>query len=204
MLYVSDAGSTPPPPPPPNLTPPPGYAAYEPTLAGAVTLKRIQGLRTAILILLGVYAIGALVAVAATPAAVDAARGVPRQRPEQQRRGRAPRERRRHRNRRVPHGRGDDRHRRPVDHLAVPGRRQPPGDRPPHDVEHRLGDRRLVRATARRLRRPDARAPGVLEGFRPGRAARRRPLAPESRSTRSCTCGGCCTGWRRSSSSSPA
>ena len=77
---VSDAGSTPPPPPPPNLTPPnltpppPGYAAYEPTLAGSMTLKRVHGLRTAIMVLLGVYAIGALVAVAATPAAVDAAR----------------------------------------------------------------------------------------------------------------------------------
>ena len=73
LLFVSDAGSTPPPPPPPNLTPPPGYAGYEPTLAGAMTLKRIHGLRTAILILLGVYAIGALISVAVTPAAVDAA-----------------------------------------------------------------------------------------------------------------------------------
>jgi hypothetical protein len=74
LLCVSDAGSTPPPPPPPNLTPPPGYAAYEPTLAGAVSLRRVQGLRTAIVILLGVYAIGALVALFATPVAVDAAR----------------------------------------------------------------------------------------------------------------------------------
>ena len=73
LLYVSDAGSTPPPPPPPNLTPPPGYAAYEPTLAGAVSLRRIQGLRTAIVILLGFYIIGGLVAVFATPVAADAA-----------------------------------------------------------------------------------------------------------------------------------
>ncbi len=70
---VSDAGFTPPPPPPPNLTPPPGYAGYAPTLGSAVPLRRLGGLRTAILVLLAVYAVAAAIAIAVLPAMVDAA-----------------------------------------------------------------------------------------------------------------------------------
>ena len=133
LLYVSDAGSTPPPPPPPNLTPPPGYAGYEPTLAAAVSLRRIQGLRTAIVILLGFYIIGGLVAVFATPVAADAAQKYLD-------------------SARTSTDEDDflasvaitgiagfitvarvDRDPRAVDDLAVPDRRQPPGDRPPAD-----------------------------------------------------------------------
>jgi len=64
----------PPPPPPPGLTPPPGYAAYEPSLSTAVPLRRISGLTKAILILLGVSAIGSLLQAVTTPSAVDSAK----------------------------------------------------------------------------------------------------------------------------------
>ena len=70
---MSDAGSPPPPPPPPNLTPPPGYEGYTPNLSEALPLRRVGGLRTAILVLLGVYVLGAVVSLAATPAVTDAA-----------------------------------------------------------------------------------------------------------------------------------
>ena len=71
---MSDAGFTPPPPPPPpNLTPPPGYAAYAPTFGSAVPLRRLGGLRTAIVVLLAVYAVAAAIAIAVLPAMVDAA-----------------------------------------------------------------------------------------------------------------------------------
>jgi hypothetical protein len=70
---VSDAGSPPPPPPPPNLTPPPGYVAYTPTPGAAVPLRRVGGLRTAIGILLAVYALAAGISIAVTPTAIDAA-----------------------------------------------------------------------------------------------------------------------------------
>ncbi len=73
FAIVSDAGSPPPPPPPPNLTPPPGYEGYTPNLSEALPLRRVGGLRTAILVLLGVYVLGAVVSLAATPAVTDAA-----------------------------------------------------------------------------------------------------------------------------------
>jgi len=76
--HVSDheprpPGAPPPPPPPPDLAPPPGYAAYTPTLASAVPLKRIRGISTAIVILLAVYAVGAVIAIIGTPGLVDSA-----------------------------------------------------------------------------------------------------------------------------------
>lgn len=71
---MSDAGSQPPPPPPPpNLAPPPGYAGYTPNLVDAVRLRRINGLRTAMLVLLGAYVIGAAITIATTPSVLDAA-----------------------------------------------------------------------------------------------------------------------------------
>jgi hypothetical protein len=63
----------PPPPPPPDLAPPPGYAAYTPTLASAVPLKRVKTLTTTIVILLGVYVVGAVIAIVGAPGLVDSA-----------------------------------------------------------------------------------------------------------------------------------
>lgn len=70
---MSDPGSPPPPPPPPNLAPPPGYAGYTPSLGAAVPLRRVTTLRTAILVLLAVYAVGSIITIAATPTVVNAA-----------------------------------------------------------------------------------------------------------------------------------
>jgi hypothetical protein len=69
---VSDVG--PPPPPPPSLTPPPGYAAYQPNLSAAVPLRRVRGLGTAIVVLLGIYSLAAILQAATIPRSVDAAR----------------------------------------------------------------------------------------------------------------------------------
>ena len=72
---MSDSPSEPPPPPPPpDLAPPPGYAAYQPTPSAAVALKRVGGLRTAILILLVVFAIGTVIQIVGIPGVVDSAK----------------------------------------------------------------------------------------------------------------------------------
>jgi Domain of unknown function (DUF4328) len=67
---VSDTGSSLP-PPPPSATPPPGY---EPTLSAAVPLRRVGGLGKAMLILLGISALGFAGQAAVTPQATDTAR----------------------------------------------------------------------------------------------------------------------------------
>ena len=72
---MSDAGS-PLPPPPPSAVPPPGYVGYEPSLSAAVPLRRVGGLGKAIVILLGVAAVGFLIQAISIPSAVDAARDV--------------------------------------------------------------------------------------------------------------------------------
>ena len=64
----------PPPPPPPNLAPPPGYAGYESNPAAGAQIKRIGGLRTAILILLGVFVVGTVIQTIGMPQVVDAAK----------------------------------------------------------------------------------------------------------------------------------
>lgn len=64
----------PPPPPPPDLAPPPGYAAYTPSLASAVPLKRVKSISTAIVILLAVYVVGAVIAMIGAPGVVDSAK----------------------------------------------------------------------------------------------------------------------------------
>jgi hypothetical protein len=70
---VSDAGSPPPPPPPPSLTPPPGYAAYSPGVGSTAPLRRVGGLRTAIAILLAVYAVASGITIAVMSSVLDAA-----------------------------------------------------------------------------------------------------------------------------------
>ncbi|MGI9053324.1 MAG: DUF4328 domain-containing protein [Ilumatobacteraceae bacterium] len=69
---MSDAGSPAAPPPPPNLTPPPAYGGYSPNDIAPAPLRRVGGMRTAILVLLGVYMLAALISIVATPAVVDA------------------------------------------------------------------------------------------------------------------------------------
>ena len=69
---MSDAGS-PLPPPPPSASPPPGYVGYEPSLSAAVPLRRVGGLGKAILILLGVAAIGFIIQAISIPSSVDKA-----------------------------------------------------------------------------------------------------------------------------------
>ena len=64
----------PPPPPPPDLAPPPGYTAYSQNLSSSVDLKRVKGVSTAIVILLGVFALGSIIAAAGTPRVVDSAK----------------------------------------------------------------------------------------------------------------------------------
>ena len=73
---VSDAGpEPPPPPPPPNLAPPPGYAAYQPSPSTSVGgLKRVRGLRTAMIVLLGVFVVGTIIQVVGLPTVVDSAK----------------------------------------------------------------------------------------------------------------------------------
>jgi hypothetical protein len=72
---VNDPGSEPPPPPPPpDLAPPPGYAAYQASPASSAPLRPISRFRTAILVLLAVYAVATLVQLAGLPAIVDSAR----------------------------------------------------------------------------------------------------------------------------------
>jgi hypothetical protein len=56
--------------------PPPGYVGYEPSLSAAVPLRRVGGLGKAMLILLGVAAVGFLIQAISIPSAVDAARDV--------------------------------------------------------------------------------------------------------------------------------
>ena len=68
----------PPPPPPPDLAPPPGYTAYSQNLSSSVDLKRISGLSKAIVILLVVYAVGALITIAGTPRRRRLGEGLPR------------------------------------------------------------------------------------------------------------------------------
>jgi Domain of unknown function (DUF4328) len=70
---VSDTGSSLP-PPPPSASPPPGYVGYEPSLAAAVPLRRVNGLGKAILILLVVAAVGFILQAATSSNAVDKAR----------------------------------------------------------------------------------------------------------------------------------
>jgi len=70
---MSDSGQQMPPPPPPNLSPPPGYAAYQPTAAGSVPLLRVQKLRTALVVLLIVVAVGNALVLATVPSQVDTA-----------------------------------------------------------------------------------------------------------------------------------
>jgi Domain of unknown function (DUF4328) len=70
---VSDAGS-PLPPPPPSASPPPGYVGYEPNLSASVPLRRIGGLGKAMVILLGVAAVGYVIQALTIPSAVDSAR----------------------------------------------------------------------------------------------------------------------------------
>ena len=62
-----------PPPPPPDLTAPPG-AGFTGTNWGRVPFRRVRGLATAILVLLGVSIIGAAVDLALLPSRVDVAR----------------------------------------------------------------------------------------------------------------------------------
>ena len=72
---MSDLGpEPPPPPPPPDLAPPPGYAGYTPNLSASLPLRRVGGLRTAIVVLLAVYAVGAVIQLAGTGNVVDSAR----------------------------------------------------------------------------------------------------------------------------------
>jgi Domain of unknown function (DUF4328) len=56
------------------MPPPPGYAAYEPSPSAAVPLKRVGGLRTAILILLAVFAVGTVIQIVGMPGVVDSAK----------------------------------------------------------------------------------------------------------------------------------
>ena len=71
---MSDPGSEPPPPPPPpDLAPPPGYAAYQAGPASTAPLKRLGRLCRAILVLLGVFAVGTLIQLVATPGLVSSA-----------------------------------------------------------------------------------------------------------------------------------
>ena len=65
--------AVPPPPPPPDLAPPPGYTAYSQNLSSSVDLKRVGALSKAIVILLVVYAVGAVITIAGTPGVVDSA-----------------------------------------------------------------------------------------------------------------------------------
>lgn len=71
---MSTSGPSSFPPPPPDLTPPPGYVGYKPGLAGSLPLQRVQKLRTALLVLLAVVAVGNLIVLATIPSQVDAAR----------------------------------------------------------------------------------------------------------------------------------
>lgn len=64
----------PPPPPPPNLDPPPGYAGYQPNPSAAIPLKRVNGLRTALLVLLAAFAASSVINLVLTPSQVDSAR----------------------------------------------------------------------------------------------------------------------------------
>lgn len=71
---MSEPGSEPPPPPPPpDLAPPPGYAAYQSGPASSAPLKRVGGLARSIVILLGVFAVGTLIQLVATPGFVSSA-----------------------------------------------------------------------------------------------------------------------------------
>ncbi|MGI9030547.1 MAG: DUF4328 domain-containing protein [Ilumatobacteraceae bacterium] len=71
---MSDAGSSPPPPPPPpNLAPPPGYAGYSASPWSAVPLARVGGMRTAITVLLAVYAVAGVVSILVLPRVTEAA-----------------------------------------------------------------------------------------------------------------------------------
>lgn len=81
FVNVSDHGSDPrppdappPPPPPPNLAPPPGYTAYTQNLSASVPLKRVKSISSAIVILLVVYAVGAVIAMIGAPPVVDSAK----------------------------------------------------------------------------------------------------------------------------------
>lgn len=69
---MSDTG--PPPPPPPNLDPPPGYTGYQPNPSAAIPLKRVSGLRTALVVLLAVFAVSSIINLLLTPSQVDSAR----------------------------------------------------------------------------------------------------------------------------------
>ena len=147
---VSDPDA--PPPPPPNLAPPPGYAAYTASPSAVVTLRRVGGMRTALLVLLGVYAVVMVVQVVpcrASPTTPGTSRRTDH-------RGRlrgvagALRVRRRGV---LP---AADRRRRADDRVAVPRRQEPPDDRPPADVDARLGDLRMGPAAARPVHHPAA------------------------------------------------
>lgn len=61
------------PPPPPNLSPPPGYAGYTQNLSASMPLKRIGGLATAMVVLLGIFIAGSLLQLAGISKTVDAA-----------------------------------------------------------------------------------------------------------------------------------
>lgn len=63
----------PPPPAPPDLAPPPGYAGYSQNLSASIELKRVGSLRTVLVILLGIYIVGAIIGAIAAPGIVDSA-----------------------------------------------------------------------------------------------------------------------------------
>jgi hypothetical protein len=63
-----------PPPPPPGLSPPPGFAGYAARPWDAVMLKRTGSLSKAILILLGVVAVGQVLSLVFIPRQLDSAR----------------------------------------------------------------------------------------------------------------------------------
>lgn len=65
--------SSPPPPPPPNLAPPPGYVAYGNAPVPTERVRRIKGLSTAILVLVGIAGAASLIGAVLAPGAADSA-----------------------------------------------------------------------------------------------------------------------------------